>query len=144
MTLTKKKIRYVAHEFEKIFNQNLKLVPLPDESFSYGRYVVRDTNQGKAGLYSSSGTLLDNFNFKTSAVLSAKLTTENKFQLLSEIKDLDRKCWAKYFEVQIFQNNLKKTNNEDRKEYLKLRLENSKFELKDTKHKLKEMFKSLM
>lgn len=141
-----KKSAKQLEEFYEGFKNKLPFTMLANNAIGYHDYVVRPNKKNGWDLlkqYSSGPTLIDSFNLKVCALISAKFHKNTRIQQLIEIKEMDRQYAANETDAAYFRYFYKKTTDLVRRDTFLWRYEITNEKTKFYKDKISSSFKTV-
>lgn len=138
VTKVKELKKYVEQELDR----SLPVTVLPDNSLAYKKFRIK-REQDKWNLrYIKSQDVIDSFYTKSSALLAAKFYEHNNFNLYVGIKDLDRKYYYNNVDIDIYKEQIKRTQDPIKREILYNRYDLSEHRSRLFKEKIASEFKT--
>ena len=138
----KKQVADLAVTFEEDLKKSLPLTIHPGGSISYKDYAIVKNKSGNWCLYNiNNKNLVEEFYLRTTAIMAAKAYSHCKLERFHEIKRLDNRYWANFFDYQLSSKNIKNAKEFDRFMILLNKLEHSKEQLEHYKAEISRMFK---
>lgn len=122
--LLKMNIKKYSKKLEKFYSEvkdEFKLTVLPNGSVAYRDYLVKQKSNGTWDLVKvrkSKEFVIENFNLKTCALVSAKQHFINNLQQLIETKQLDNLYWNAHTDSVYFKHFYNKSNDPVKKDTL--------------------------
>jgi hypothetical protein len=138
VTKVKELKKYVEQEVDR----SLPVTVLPDNSLAYKKFRIK-REQDKWNLrYIKSQDIIDSFYTKSSALLAAKFYEHNNFNLYVGIKDLDRKYYYNNVDIDIYKEQIKRTQDPIKREILYNRYDLSEHRSRLFKEQIASEFKT--
>jgi len=138
VTKVKELKKYVEQELDR----SLPVTVLPDNSLAYKKFRIK-REQDKWNLsYIKSQDVIDSFYTKSSALLAAKFYEHNNFNLYVGIKDLDRKYYYNNVDIDIYKEQIKRTQDPIKREILYNRYDLSEHRSRLFKEQIASEFKT--
>ena len=138
VTKVKELKKYVEQELDR----SLPVTVLPDNSLAYKKFRIK-REQDKWNLrYIKSQDIIDSFYTKSSALLAAKFYEHNNFNLYVGIKDLDRKYYYNNVDIDIYKEQIKRTQDPIKREILYNRYDLSEHRSRLFKEQISSEFKT--
>ena len=138
VTKVKELKKYVEQELDR----SLPVTVLPDNSLAYKKFRIK-REQDKWNLrYIKSQDVIDSFYTKSSALLAAKFYEHNNFNLYVGIKDLDRKYYYNNVDIDIYKEQIKRTQDPIKREILYNRYDLSEHRSRIFKEQISSEFKT--
>ncbi len=138
VTKVKELKKYVEQEVDR----SLPVTVLPDNSLAYKKFRIK-REQDKWNLrYIKSQDVIDSFYTKSSALLAAKFYEHNNFNLYVGIKDLDRKYYYNNVDIDIYKEQIKRTQDPIKREILYNRYDLSEHRSRLYKEQIASEFKT--
>jgi len=107
----KKAARQLEHFYEEVKGA-MQLTVLPNKAVGYKDYIIRPMKDGTWELvkkYNKGIHVIDVFNLKTCAIISAKYHETNSLQYLIETKNMDNLYWTNHTDSVYFKHFYAKT-----------------------------------
>jgi hypothetical protein len=114
----KKAARQLEHFYEEVKGA-MQLTVLPNSAVGYKDYIVRPMKDGTWELvkkYNKGIHVIDVFNLKTCAIISAKYHETNSLQYLIDTKNMDNLYWTNHTDSVYFKHFYVKTQDPVRKD----------------------------
>jgi len=115
-------IKTASKKLENFYEEvkgSMPLTVLPNKAVGYKDFVIRQRKDGSwdlTRLYGKRLQVLDNFNLKTTAIISARYYEINNIQQLIETKELDRLYWNAHTDSVYFKHFYAKTQDSVKKD----------------------------
>jgi len=141
-----KKSARQLEEFYEDFKDKLPFTMLANKAIGYHDYVVRPNKTNGWDLlkkYSTGPALIDSFNLKVCALISAKFHENTRIQQLMEIKEMDRQYAANETDATYFRYFYNKTTDPVRRDTFLWRYEVTNEKTKFYKDKISSSFKTV-
>ena len=138
----KRAVSELAATFEEDLKKTLPITIHPRGSIAYQDYAIVKNKSGNWSLYNiKNKDLVEEFYLRTTALMAAKAYSHCKLEQFYEIKRLDNRYWAYFFDYQTSSKNIKNTKEFDRYIILLNKLEYSKELAEHYKEEISRMFK---
>ena len=132
----------LASTFEEELKKTLPITVHPSGSIAYKDYAIVKNKSGNWCIYHvRSKDKVDEFYLRTTALMAAKAYSQSKLEKFHEIKRLDNRYWANFFDYQTSSKNIKNAKEFDRYTILLNKLEHSKHLTEYYKEEISRMFK---
>ena len=131
----------VAH-FEEDLRKTLPITVHPSGNIAYKEYIIVKNVLGNWALcHARNQDVIEQFYLKTCAIMAAKAYSVTNLTKFIEIKQLDTSYFSHFCDNQIYQINIKKTQDHSRFMILLNKLEHSETLSLHYKDKISRMFK---
>lgn len=140
--LTRQKINELAKYFDNELEMYLPVLVLPDGSLFHKNYIIKLLNNKNWGLFNSkNGDLIEQYFMKSCALIAANAYANIDLSKFNLTKQLDSQYWSNYFDISVYEKNIK--SEKDYEKYLILldKLENSIVGAQVYKDKIAKSFK---
>lgn len=140
--LTQQKINELAKYFDDELETYLPVLVLPDGSLFHKNYIIKLLNNKNWGLFNSNnGDLIEQYFMKSCALIAANAYANIDLSKFNLTKQLDSQYWSNYFDISVYEKNIK--SEKDYEKYLILldKLENSIVGAKVYKDKIAKSFR---
>ena len=138
VTKVKELKKYVEQELDR----SLPVTVLPDNSLAYKKFRIKREQDRWNLRYIKSQDIIDSFYTKSSALLAAKFYEHNNFNLYVGIKDLDRKYYYNNVDIDIYKEQIKRTQDPIKREILYNRYDLSEHRSRLFKEQISSEFKT--
>ena len=139
---TKQTVKTLAATFEEELKKTLPITVHPTGSIAYKDYAIVQNKNNNWNLYHiASKNFVDEFYLRTTALMAAKAYNNTNLERFHEIKRLDNRYWANFFDHQMTTKNIKTAKEFDRYLILLNKLEHSQEQLEYYKGEISRMFK---
>jgi hypothetical protein len=138
----KRTVNELAATFEEDLKKSLPITVHPSGSIAYKEYAIVKNKSGNWCLYNvKNKDLVAEFYLRTTALMAAKAYYNCKLERFHEIKRLDNRYWANFFDYQTSVKNIKTAKEFDRYMILLNKLEHSQRLTEHYKEEISRMFK---
>jgi len=115
-------IKKAGKKLESFYNEvkgNIPLSVLPNKAIGYKDYLIKSKKDGSwdlIKLYKTGTHVVDNFNLKSTAIISARYHEISNIQSLIETKELDNLYWTNHTDSEYFKHFYTKTQDPVKKD----------------------------
>jgi len=136
------KVKELKKHIEREIHKNLPVSILPDKSIVYKKYRIKPNKTKWELTYQHTGDVIEKFNTKTSALLAAKFYDGYNFSKYINIKDLDRRYQNNLSDIEIYNEQIRRTSDIEKKDILTNRKELSEQRISLYREEIAVQFKN--
>ena len=112
------KVKELKKHIEREIHKSLPVSILPDKSIVYKKYRIKHNKTKWELTYQHTGDVIEKFYTKTSALLAAKFYDGYNFSKYINIKDLDRRYQNNLSDIEIYNEQIRRTSDIEKKDIL--------------------------
>jgi len=136
------KVKELKKYIEREIHKNLPVSILPDKSIVYKKYRIKQNKTKWELIYQHTGDVIEKFNTKSSALLAAKFYDGYDFSKYINIKDLDRRYYSNLSDIEIYNEQIRRTSDIEKKDILTNRKELSEQRISLYREEIAVQFKN--
>lgn len=138
--------QFIDKMVDSLHNEMKDYMPiyiLPDKSILYKQYRIKQLRNKNWGVFRTNGDFIDQYFFKTAALLGSEYYDKLEFEKLCHIRIIDSRCWSYYFDMLQLKNTLHSYTDYDQYLIAVNKLERVEHLAKEYKSKLQHMYQSI-